>query len=236
MNSNQILFLDIETVPQHQSYHELNGRMKTLWDKKAVFVGNLDNQTPEELYQRAGIYAEFGKIISIAVGLLMEKGGQRTLRVKDFSGHDEVKVLRDFNALINTKFKNTEISLCAHNGKEFDFPYLSRRMVIQGIELPSCLQLSGKKPWEVNHIDTMEMWKFGDHKKFTSLELLASVFDIPTSKDDIDGSQVYEVYYTENDLPRIAEYCRRDVAVLAQVYLRLKGLAALNPDNIVWVK
>ena len=233
---SNLLFLDIETVAQYATYDEMDERLKNLWNKKAAFVKTADTIEPAELYPiKAGIYSEFGKIISIAVGYFTGSEAPLKLRVTDFSGHDECKILESFKYLVDEKLDKHQLRLCAHNGREFDFPYLCRRMLINGIKLPTVLQLEGKKPWEVPHIDTMEMWKFGDYKNYTSLDLLAAVFDIPTSKDDIDGSQVNEVYYQKNDLDRIAKYCKKDVAVTARLYLKLKGMPSLEDDNITLI-
>lgn len=109
-------------------------------------------------------------------------------------------------------------------------------MLINGLKIPKVLQLSGKKPWEINHLDTMELWKFGDHKHFTSLNLLAAIFDLPTPKGDLDGSKVREVYYQQKDLNRIARYCENDVITLAQVLLRFKGLPIIPSENITLVE
>jgi uncharacterized protein YprB with RNaseH-like and TPR domain len=122
--------------------------------------------------------------------------------------------------------------LCAHNGKEFDYPYLIRRILINGLEVPSILNLSGKKPWEVNHIDTMELWKFGDYKHYTSLELLATVFGISSPKDDINGSDVGRVYWQENDLQRIVKYCQKDVVTIVNLLLRFKGKPMMGEESI----
>lgn len=226
-----LLILDIETVPAEPLYEDLEERWQQLWAKKAA---NLNPESdPSEMYDRAGIYAEFGKIVCISVGILVNQGGGHQLRVKTFSGDDEAKLLREFADLLHTRFNDPNKALCAHNGREFDFPYLSRRMLIQGIKLPYILDTSGKKPWEVNHLDTMQLWKFGDYKSFTSLELLAAVFNIPTPKDDIDGSMVREVYYVDGDLQRIATYCEKDVLTLANVLLRFKGLDILGPSQVL---
>ena len=229
---SNLLFLDIETAAAYKSYQELPERMQKLWDKKAAFLRNPDDLTPAELYGQAAIYSEFGKVISIAVGFLKEEQDGLALRIKDISGHGEVELLNAFKTLIEEKFNPAKLILCAHNGKEFDFPYIARRMVINNIAVPKTLQLSGKKPWEIPHLDTLDMWKFGDYKHYTSLDLLAAILDIHTSKDDIDGSQVNHVYYHDNDLERIAQYCKKDVAVLAQVYLRIQQLPTLNQDRI----
>jgi uncharacterized protein YprB with RNaseH-like and TPR domain len=229
---SNLLFLDIETAAAFRSFDELPERMQKLWNKKAAFLRNPDELPSSALYGQAAIYSEFGKVISIAVGFLKEEEDGLTLRIKDISGHDEVELLSEFKALIEEKFNPKKLILCAHNGKEFDFPYIARRMVINNIAIPKTLQLSGKKPWEIPHLDTLDMWKFGDYKHYTSLDLLAAILDIPTSKDDIDGSQVNHVYYHDNDLERIAQYCKKDVAVLAQVYLRIQQLPALNQDRI----
>ncbi len=230
---HNILFLDIETVPVYRSFDELTDRFQSLWIKKAKFLRDTDDRTPQELYERAGIYAEFGKIVSIAVGYFVSQETETlNFRIKAFSSHDEKALLEDFSVLLNEYFNTKKVRLCAHNGKEFDFPYIGRRMLINQLPIPEPLNLSGKKPWEVPHIDTMELWKFGDYKHFTSLDLLAALFDVESSKDDIDGSQVYKVYYQENNLERIAKYCKRDVMVLAQVFMRLNQMPLMTKDEI----
>ena len=214
---SKILFLDIETVSHEKSYDDLSERMQHLWDKKANYLLKPGEETsPKDLYERAAIYAEFGKIICISVGFI---NGKR-LRLKSFYGHDEKTLLIDFANMLNQFYFNPEFMLCAHNGKEFDFPYIARRMMINQIEVPKILQVAGRKPWETNFIDTMELWKFGDYKNYTSLDLLCAVFDIPTPKDDINGSQVGQVYWEENDLERIKTYCQKDVVAIVQLMRR----------------
>jgi 3'-5' exonuclease len=213
---DRILFLDIETVPQYPSYEAMPERFKTLWDHKSerIQTSGKEPSDPAGVYNRAGIYAEFGKIICISVGIV--KDG--TLRLKSYSSDDEYHLLTNFAQMLeNWSGSSPEKLLCAHNGKEFDFPYLCRRMLINGIVIPAILDSGGKKPWEVRHIDTMEMWKFGDFKHYTSLELLAAIFGIPTPKDDIKGSDVHRVYYQEKDLPRIVRYCQKDVVTIVQL-------------------
>ena len=230
-----ILVLDIETVSCKESYEELDERLKKQWDRKSQNFKDADIKSSSELFQeKAGIYAEFGKVVVIAVGLFIldEENSNIGLRVKAFSGHNEEQVLCDFKNLLESKFDQDNLLLCAHNGKEFDFPYLSRRMLVNGLNLPAILNTGGKKPWEVRHIDTMELWKFGDRKSFTSLDLLASLFNIPSSKDQIDGSMVTEVYYKENDLSRIATYCMHDVAVTSQVFLKLNHIENFDLERI----
>jgi len=230
---HNILFLDIETVPVYRSFDELPDRFQSLWIKKAKFLRDTDDRTPQELYERAGIYAEFGKIVTIAVGYFVPQETEvLNFRIKAFANHDEKALLEDFSVLLNEHFNTQKVRLCAHNGKEFDFPYIGRRTLINQLPIPEPLNLSGKKPWEVPHIDTMELWKFGDYKHFTSLDLLAALFDVESSKDDIDGSQVYKVYYQENNLERIAKYCKRDVMVLAQVFMRLNQMPLMTKDEI----
>ena len=226
-----ILFLDIETVPQHESYQSLNDRWKKLWDRKANQIAK-NEETPEELYPRAGIYAEFGKIICISVGFINYDGNGREFRIKSFYGENEFIVLEEFCALLQHNYNPKSHFLCAHNGKEFDFPYLSRRILINGIKMPDMLDLAGKKPWDVKHLDTMNLWKFGDFKNYTSLDLLSAVFDLPSSKDDIDGSKIFDVYYKENDLERIRAYCQNDVAALTSIYLHMVNQPPLKPDEI----
>ncbi|MEQ9424388.1 MAG: 3'-5' exonuclease [Cyclobacteriaceae bacterium] len=232
-----LLFLDIETVAAFKSYNELPERMQPLWDKKAGFLRNEDQLPSPELYwDRAAIYAEFGKVIVISIGVFNYKEGEApTLRVKSLKSDNEKELLLEFRTLLQTKFDQDNLSLVAHNGKEFDFPYLCRRMLVNGLKLPEILDTSAKKPWEVSHIDTMEMWKFGDRKSFTSLDLLTAIFDIPSSKSDIDGSMVTDVYYNKNGLGRIAEYCANDVIATAQLYLKMNCLDIIPPDRIAVV-
>lgn len=229
--SEDLLFLDIETVSGYKTYDELPDNFKKLWDKKASFIGE-EGEGPASVYKKAGIYAEFGKIICISVGFIFKNEGKLSVRIKSFAGDDEKKLLLDFKELIKTFSQKKDFSLCAHNGKEFDFPYIARRMLINGIELPSVLDIAGKKPWEVRFADTMELWKFGDFKNYTSLELLAAVFNIPTPKDDIDGSMVGDIYYEENDLSRIIKYCEKDVITIIQLFLRYKGEETVDQENI----
>lgn len=227
---NNLMVLDIETVPQYSTHAEVPDNLKILWDKKTTYQRK--EESAENFYSSAGIWAEFGKIICISAGIFTT-GKPTALRVKSFSGHDEKDLLQSFCKMLTSQ-PNTLV-LCAHNGKEFDFPYLCRRMLINGLMLPSQLEISGKKPWEVNHLDTMELWKFGDHKNFTSLSLLTAIFDIPTPKDDIDGSMVGDVYWKESGLERIVAYCQKDVVATAQLLRRYRGEALIADEDITIV-
>ena len=229
-----IIFLDIETVPQCEGFQKLDPRMQDLWAKKTRFQRR-DDESPEDFYDRAGIYAEFGKIVCISMGFFVGEGPLRKFRLKSLFGEDERQVLIEFIALLNTHFHGKEQTLCGHNGKEFDFPYIARRILIQGLKLPEILNISGKKPWETRLLDTLELWKFGDYKNYVSLDLLAAIFGIPTPKDDIDGSQVRQVYYEDKDLSRIVSYCLKDVITLASVFLRFRGEQALEDSEIVYI-
>jgi uncharacterized protein YprB with RNaseH-like and TPR domain len=231
LKNEDILFLDIETVPQYASLSEVPEPLRVLWEKKAEKIAD-DDQSPEQIYNRAGIYAEFGKIICISVGLIVNKSGQMFFRVKSFAGENESDLLAQFADMLDKFSAKPQANLCAHNGKEFDFPYIARRMLINGIKIPALLDVAGKKPWEVKFLDTMELWKFGDYKHYTSLNLLTQIFNIPTPKDDIDGSQVADVYYQEKNLDRIVTYCEKDVLAVAQLLLRYKNQPLINPENI----
>lgn len=214
----KILFLDIETVPQVGNWDELDDQSQYLWDKKTK-TQRKDDISAEDFFQdRGGIMAEFGKIICISIGML-EKN--ETLKIKSFYGDDEKELLIEFCELFNSP-RLRDVILCAHNGKEFDFPYIARRLLINGIQPPTIFQMFGKKPWEILHLDTLELWKFGDWKSYVSLELLAHVFNVPTPKDDIDGSQVANVYYQDKDLLRIVKYCEKDVLTLCNVFRRMR--------------
>ncbi|MEH6679670.1 MAG: 3'-5' exonuclease [Sediminicola sp.] len=228
-----ILFLDIETVPQREHFHELDESERMLWEQKSQYQRK-EEQTAEEFYERAGIWAEFGKIICISVGYFKMKGDTRSLRVTSFHG-TELILLKEFKALLDSYFAHPKYLLCGHNSKEFDFPYIARRMIINGILLPSKLDLFGKKPWEIPHLDTMELWKFGDYKHYTSLKLMAHVLGIPSPKEDIDGSMVKDVYYKDSDVDRIITYCELDVVTTVQVMLRLRNEPLLEEGEIIKV-
>lgn len=231
INIEKILFLDIETVPLYSNYQELPDEAKVFWEKKSAQFRK-DDQLVEDSYERAGIYAEFGKVVCISFGHLHKRDGQRHARLKSISGDNEKLVLQEFADLLVRLNASKDLLLCAHNGKEFDFPYLSRRMLVNGISIPSVLDVSGRKPWETSFIDTMELWKFGDFKNYTSLNLLAYLFGIPSPKADIDGSQVAHVYWNERDLPRIAKYCQNDVLAIIQLLLKYKGEALIPKERV----
>lgn len=227
---DNILFLDIETVPATAGFEQLPDHFKKLWEKKSEQLRRYDpEQTADTLYSRAGIYAEFGKIVCVSCGY--ENG--KEFRLKSFFGDDEKILLEEFANLLNKHYDSQRHLLCAHNGKEFDFPYVARRMLVNGIAIPKILNLAGKKPWEIRHLDTMELWKFGDYKHYTSLELLTAIFDIPTPKDDIDGSQVGHVYWVDKDLERIATYCQKDVLTVAQLLRKYLGMPLINEANVL---
>jgi len=222
-----VLFLDVETVPLVYKYADLDENIRKLWDTKFRYQ---QSEGSDAQYQKAGIYAEFAKVVCVSVGYFNDK----TFRLKSFSGNDEKKLLQDFSALLNEHFNRKEHLLCAHNGKEFDFPFLCRRLLINGLKLPKTLNIAGKKPWEINHLDTMELWKFGDYKNYTSLNLLANIFNIPTPKDDIDGSDVARVYWENKDIERIATYCQKDVITVARLLLRFMGEPLIEEKDIIY--
>ena len=225
-----ILFLDIETVPQSEFFNELPEEAQQLFADKTQYQRK-DDLTPEEFYERAGIWAEFGKIICISVGYFTIKNAERQFRTKSITGAEK-QLLEEFNDLVKTHFSNPAFVFCGHNIKEFDIPYMCRRMLINGINIPEKLQLFGRKPWEIPHLDTLELWKFGDYKHYTSLKLLTHVLNIPSPKEDIDGSEVRNVYYNEKDIDRIAKYCERDVVAVAQIFLRMRNEPIFSDSEI----
>ena len=233
-NFKNTLFIDIETVSGSDNFSSISDRMKDFWVKKAKNLANPANISLEEMYfERAALYAEFGKIIVVGMGFLfVNKQGELSLKVKTIANADEKVLLQEFIAFINKTYKSRELTLVAHNGKEFDFPYLCRRMLANGLEIPKSLQLQGKKPWEIIHQDTMEMWKFGDRRSYSSLELLAELMGIEGAKIDLSGDRVNHVFYKEKDLDRIAAYCGDDVIIVAQLYLRFHFLSIVEPQNI----
>lgn len=231
---NKILFLDIETVPQYPQFSKLPELFKQFWTDKAAKIDK--DKTPDELYERAGIYAEFGKIICISLGFVHSVNNQYFIRIKSYYGYDEKDLLLRFFDLLNKNYSSEDHYLCAHNGKEFDFPYIARRALINKLKLPKILDIAGCKPWEVRHLDTMELWRFGDYKSYTSLNLLSAIFDIPSPKDDISGKDVYKIYYIDNDLDRIAHYCQKDVVSLIRLFMCYRGNEMITDDKIEFIK
>jgi 3'-5' exonuclease len=240
---DKILFLDIETVPQAASISQLPESLSHLWlDKmenlKRRMPDRFDDNTStvESVFRKeAGIYAEFGKIVCISVGIIHFKGIEKYCRIKSFFGNDEKALLMDFSTMLQKFMQTNDHQMCGHNIKEFDIPYIARRMLINGLPLPHVLQIAGKKPWEVKFIDTLELWRFGDYKNYTSLKLLTAIFDIPTPKDDIDGSEVANVYYEQGDVNRIAIYCQKDVIATMQLYLKFVGETTIQEQHIQFV-
>ena len=232
VQNKNVLFLDIETVSEYPAFSEMPENLHDLWAKKTKYIQEKEDVSPEALYNRAGIYSEFGKIVCISVGFMVKQGNIWHFRLKSFYGDNEKELLQNFIKLLSKSFNGEHQYLCGHNAKEFDFPYIARRSLINGLKLPQQLNIAGKKPWEVKHLDTMELWKFGDYKHYTSLNLLTSIFNIPTPKDDIDGSEVGRVYWIEKNLERIAEYCQKDVLAVAQLFLRYKGEDLILPENV----
>jgi 3'-5' exonuclease len=228
MEIEKILFLDIETVPLVYNYSDLPENTASLWNKKWQYNKDI---SPGQQYEKAGIYAEFAKVVCVGLGYY----NSRKFRVATIASTDESEILDRLAELLKKHFNTAAHYLCAHNGKEFDFPFLCRRYLIHNMPLPGLLQLQGKKPWEVKHIDTMDLWKFGDVKNFSSLNLLAHVFGIPSPKDDMDGSMVGKTFYEDNDLPKIENYCKKDVITLARVYNRFVGAGPLHDEDIVFV-
>jgi hypothetical protein len=227
-----ILFIDIETVPQAETLAEFPEKLQQLWTRKAEAMSK-EGESAEKLFDRAGIYAEFGKIVCISCGTIYRTGTKRIYRVKSFYGTDEASLLNDFLLMLEKFMANPYHRLCAHNGMEFDYPYIARRILINGLKLPAILDIAGAKPWEVRDylLDTMQLWKFGDYKHYTSLDLLCTIFGVQTPKDDIDGSQVANVYYRDGDMTRIARYCEKDTLTVAQIILRFKGEPLIEPEN-----
>ncbi len=228
----KILFLDIETVPGVWKFEDLDEKAAELYLSKNKYIQERDGLSNDQVYEKAGVFAEFGKIVCISCGIVADKSTGKEIRLKSFYGDDEKELLLDFAKMLNNHYNTPYHILCGHNAKEFDFPYIARRMLINGIDLPETLDIAGKKPWEIAHLDTMELWKFGDYKHYTSLSLLCHIFDVPTPKDDISGADVGKVYYEENDLERIVAYCHKDVVALIQVFLKMRNESLVKEENI----
>ncbi len=233
----QVLLIDIETVPQQASYNLLNEEWQELWQEKSI-RSLPDFTSAEEFYQqRAGVMAEFGKIICISIGYYIYQGNVLQLRIKSFYGDDEKKLLHDFIGTINImEAKNNKWCFAGHNIKEFDIPFICRRLLVNGLLIPPYLDFQNMKPWDTNIIDTFQYWRFGDYKNFTSLKLLAAALQVPSPKDDIDGSMVADVFYKEKNIERIATYCQKDVVTTGNIILRFKNMDLINDDQVVIVK
>ena len=232
VNYSKILFFDIETVPQTFDYNELDEKGQGLWDRKTRFIQQREDLNAEEVYEKAGIYAEFGKVVCISLGFVLQKEGETQIRIKSIANEDEIVLLQEFLDLLNSYYNSPDFLFCAHNGKEFDIPFLCRRILINNLKIPYMLNVSGKKPWEIKHLDTMELWKFGDYKNYTSLDLLTYIFKIPTPKDDMDGSQVAKVFYQDKDLDRIIQYCEKDVVATIQLFRKYQGDPLIDEEFI----
>lgn len=237
---DKVMVLDIETAPAVRSYEDLSQPMQELWAEKAKRIHKPNEANdPAEQFKKAGIFAEFGRVVCISVGIFQQATNlpdpyQYQLRIKSFYGTDERAILSGFNNTLDQHFDKRQHFLCAHNGREFDFPFMARRTLIHGLTLPAMLDIAGKKPWEANHlIDTMQLWKFGDYKHFTSLPLLSAIFNIPTPKDDLDGAEVGHVFHEEGDVERIAHYCQKDVIATSRLLMRFKGLPFVRDEDVV---
>lgn len=230
----KVLFLDIETVPETYEWKDVDEDTAKHYENKTKYLRERDDLSSEVMYERAGVYAEFGKIVCISVGFVNTTSTGKQIRMKSYYHDDEATLLKQFCDLLNSDYFTAYHVMCGHNAKEFDFPFIARRLLINGMPLPAPLDIAGKKPWEINHLDTMELWKFGDYKHYTSLALLCHIFKIPTPKDDISGADVARVYYEEKDLERIKVYCEKDVVALIQLFLKMKGDALVDEGDIVY--
>ena len=235
--SSNILFVDVETVTAEENYNDLSPIIQQAWDRKAEFFREADSKTATELFsERAALYAEFGKVVSIAIGYFHSlDDNQNELRIKCITYPDEAAVLHEFIETVQ-RFDQNQLRLCAHNGRDFDYPYLCRRMLISGMELPQSLQLMNKKAWEVPHLDTMEMWKFGEYKKFVPLDLLAALFSVEVDSDKLlDAPQIQQAYYQDQDLEKIIQSGYQNIRLLAQVYLAMLSQPLLSDEQITEV-
>ncbi len=234
IKNENILFINIETVPVVASFFELPEGLKYFWEEKSELMKK-NSELPSETFVKAGNFAEFGKIVCISVGFIVYKKGTKVFRIKSFYGDDEKKLLSDFAYLLNNHFNAEENYLCAHNGKEFDFPYLCRRLLVNGLHLPKQLDIAGKKPWDVKHVDTLELWKFGDYRNNASIDLLATIFQIPIIKEHHTTEDIARLYWEEKNLPQIVNFCQKDVLSAAQLFLRYKGETLIRPELVVVV-
>lgn len=222
-----ILYIDIETCSLYSDFYKLSDREKMLWAAKCkTFIKSYDDFEGQktvltELYKsKAGIYAEFAKVLCISVAFISTENNEEKLIIFSFCNSNESLVLQSFAYFLT---QHPELKyFCGHNIREFDIPFLARRYSIAGIPIPYMINLRGKKPWEIKHLlDTMELWKFGDYKNYTSLQLLAAIFNLDDPKQNISGADVHDVFWGEKDLDRIKIYCEQDVKTVFQLYNRM---------------
>lgn len=232
-----LLVIDIETVSIQPNFKALSEEWQQLWQDKVSRTLPI-NTSAEEFYpQRAGVMAEFSKVVCISLGYFKKEKGIYNFRVKSLSNRDESLLLVAFLDTLNQlQIAHKHWNFTGHNIKEFDVPFLCRRLLINSLQIPQCLDLQNKKPWETNLVDTFQFWRFGDYKNFTSLKLLAASLNVPSPKDDIDGSMVGAVYWEEDDLNRIARYCQKDIVTVANIVLRFKNLPLLLDEQIILSK
>jgi 3'-5' exonuclease len=231
-----LLLIDIETVPAYPVFEEMNEEWRSLWQEKVQRSLPEDVSAAEFYPQRAGVMAEFAKVICISIGHFRKNGNTYQLRLKSFYGDDEKILLQDFIAALNKmEANNNKWSFTGHNIKEFDIPFICRRLLINGLGVPSFLDFQNMKPWETNMVDTFQYWRFGDYKNYTSLKLLAAALGVPSPKDDIDGSMVADVYWKEKNLDRIVTYCQKDVVTTGNIVLRFKNMPLLTDSQVIIV-
>lgn len=239
MGLTDILFLDIETAGQAADFDALDDRGKTLWQIKAGHIVRLqdppDIETSALFVKKAAIYAEFGRVVNISLGWIQLVDNEHQLRLKSIYAEDERTILLEFSNLLSKHFSDpAKHFLCGHNIREFDIPFLCRRMLVHGIPLPSILDIGGKKPWQVTHLfDTFEWWKFGDLKTYTSLDLLSYALGIPSPKAEMDGSMVHEAYWDYRNYKSISKYCELDVVTVVQIFRKMNYLPLLTSENIL---
>lgn len=230
-----LLFIDIETVPQYSSHDQLPNEWQTLWNEKQQIYKNIEGSAAENYLNRAGIFSEFAKVVCISLGYFHYQRELRAdvFRIKTFAAENEKQLLMDFAKLIHDYFDADKFQFCGHNIREFDIPFLCRRLMINHIPLPDMLDVSGKKPWELNDIDTLHLWRFGDHKNYTSLKLMAAALGIPSPKDEIEGKDICHEYWIKKNLEGIVHYCQKDVITVARLLMRFRNEPELLQEKDV---
>ena len=233
---HDMIFIDIETVSCAPNFSTLDEHWKQLWEEK-IKRALPEEVTAEEFYeQRAGVMAEFSKVVCISMGYFVKEENLK-MRVKSYYGSDEKMILQNFLKTMHRIESNSRSwHFAGHNIKEFDIPFICRRLIVNGIPVPAFLDFQNMKPWETNIIDTFQYWRFGDYKNYTSLKLLAAALGVPSPKDDLDGSMVGKTYWEENDLKRIAVYCQKDVVTVGNIILKFKNIPLLHIDDVEYVE
>lgn len=233
ISSELVAAIDIETVRVEENYNDLSEGFKAAWRYKHKQEGVIPSEDElADLWQKnASLYAEFSKVCAVSIAFLH----QGKLYCKEFYGPDEKEILEaTATTLNNMVVANSEYRLVAHAFKHFDGPFLSKRYVVNNIDIPTILDTGNSKPWEIRNLCTNELWRMGGTGAGSSLQALCNVLDIPVSKVDLVGDEVGAAYYRK-EYERIGRYCSYDTVATFNIFRRFKKEGLFNFDEVTYV-